>query len=257
MLFLLRRIRRKLLSNNKVTTYLLYAIGEIFLVVIGILIAVQIDDWNEEQKLKAKETTYYCKLSEDLRQDEQQLIRLIHETEERIFHSNKLLALLQKKELDTKSIANETFQSISLATFTFKPSTSSFEDIKSSGNIGLLKEEIKKNLIAYYSRIEGIVDVIDTNADYSVKLSNDKESYSKFGWQLIDRIDAAIDSSVVDKIKLKALVIADEEYRAKMTSDAIYFVSAGSRVKMLYEELIKDVSSMKEMLETECTKTPD
>ena len=47
MLFLLRNIRRKLLTNNKVTTYLLYAVGEIILVMIGILLAVQIDEWNE------------------------------------------------------------------------------------------------------------------------------------------------------------------------------------------------------------------
>ena len=51
MLFLLRNIRRKLLSSdNKVISYLLYAIGEIILVVAGILIAVAIDDWNERKK---------------------------------------------------------------------------------------------------------------------------------------------------------------------------------------------------------------
>ena len=50
MLFLLRKIRRRLMQKNKFTTYLLYAIGEIVLVVIGILIAVSINNWNEERK---------------------------------------------------------------------------------------------------------------------------------------------------------------------------------------------------------------
>jgi hypothetical protein len=45
-----RRIRQKLLSQNKFSKYLLYAIGEIILVVIGILIALQINNWNEERK---------------------------------------------------------------------------------------------------------------------------------------------------------------------------------------------------------------
>ncbi len=45
-----RKIRQKLLSENKLSTYLLYAIGEIILVVIGILIALQINNWNEEKK---------------------------------------------------------------------------------------------------------------------------------------------------------------------------------------------------------------
>ncbi|MCW5518168.1 DUF6090 family protein [Muriicola sp. Z0-33] len=50
MLKFFRRIRQQLLSENKFSKYLLYAIGEIFLVVIGILIALQINNWNENQK---------------------------------------------------------------------------------------------------------------------------------------------------------------------------------------------------------------
>ncbi|WP_298498219.1 DUF6090 family protein [uncultured Algibacter sp.] len=45
-----RKIRQKMLTENKFSKYLLYAIGEIILVVIGILIALQINNWNEEQK---------------------------------------------------------------------------------------------------------------------------------------------------------------------------------------------------------------
>lgn len=52
MLFLLRKIRRKLMDNKKITSYLLYAIGEIILVVIGILIAVSLNNWNSEKKEK-------------------------------------------------------------------------------------------------------------------------------------------------------------------------------------------------------------
>jgi len=44
-----RKIRQKLLSGNKFSAYLIYAFGEIFLVVIGILIALQINNWNNEQ----------------------------------------------------------------------------------------------------------------------------------------------------------------------------------------------------------------
>jgi hypothetical protein len=47
MITLFRKIRQKLLSQNRVTRYLVYALGEIFLVVIGILIALQVNNWNE------------------------------------------------------------------------------------------------------------------------------------------------------------------------------------------------------------------
>ena len=51
-----RKIRQKLLSENKFSKYLIYAIGEIILVVIGILIALQINNANENKKLRFKET---------------------------------------------------------------------------------------------------------------------------------------------------------------------------------------------------------
>ena len=44
--------------KNKVTTYLLYALGEIFLVVIGILIALEVNNWNESRKLKERENLF-------------------------------------------------------------------------------------------------------------------------------------------------------------------------------------------------------
>ena len=50
MLRFFRTLRQKLLSENKFSKYLLYAIGEILLVVIGILIALQVNNWNEERK---------------------------------------------------------------------------------------------------------------------------------------------------------------------------------------------------------------
>jgi len=46
-----RHIRKSLMEQNKIRTYLLYAIGEILLVVIGIPIALQVNNWNEQRKL--------------------------------------------------------------------------------------------------------------------------------------------------------------------------------------------------------------
>ena len=51
-----RRIRQKLLSESKFSKYLLYAIGEIVLVMIGILLALQVNTWNEQKKDWGKRT---------------------------------------------------------------------------------------------------------------------------------------------------------------------------------------------------------
>ena len=64
-----RKIRQKLLSENKFSKYLLYAIGEIALVVIGILIALQINNWNESRKHRFQEITILQNIKEDINLD--------------------------------------------------------------------------------------------------------------------------------------------------------------------------------------------
>src|SRR5210317_1676767 len=64
-----RKIRQNLLTENKFSKYLLYALGEIFLVVIGILIALSINNWNEGRINKIKEQEYLEGIKTDLQSD--------------------------------------------------------------------------------------------------------------------------------------------------------------------------------------------
>ncbi|MCL6257662.1 DUF6090 family protein [Aquiflexum sp. TKW24L] len=69
MISIFRKIRQKLLQQNRITQYLAYAIGEIFLVVIGILIALQINNANEAHKARQSERVVLNNLIQDLRAD--------------------------------------------------------------------------------------------------------------------------------------------------------------------------------------------
>ncbi|NRA91998.1 MAG: hypothetical protein HRU26_04830, partial [Psychroserpens sp.] len=64
-----RRIRQQLLSENKFSKYLFYAIGEIFLVVIGILIALYINNLNQKQKDRDYELTMLSQVHDELKKD--------------------------------------------------------------------------------------------------------------------------------------------------------------------------------------------
>jgi hypothetical protein len=68
MLRFFRRLRYKLLDEGNLSKYSYYAIGEIVLVVIGILIALQINNWNQENKTRAEETILRANLVESVRQ---------------------------------------------------------------------------------------------------------------------------------------------------------------------------------------------
>ncbi len=80
-----RKIRQNLLTEGKTGKYLKYAIGEIILVVIGILIALQINNWNIEKIDKKRETKYLTNIILDLKKDITQLEYLIE------FRKNKLI----------------------------------------------------------------------------------------------------------------------------------------------------------------------
>ena len=65
MLRFLSRMRRELLPENRFTRYLLYALGEIVLVVLGILIALQINNWSEQRKQDRERLEFYRALKSD------------------------------------------------------------------------------------------------------------------------------------------------------------------------------------------------
>ena len=72
-----RKIRQKLIDEKRFGKYLIYAIGEILLVVIGIIIAVSLGEWRQQVNDKNEVLTYYNNLIVDLQQDKTQLNELI------------------------------------------------------------------------------------------------------------------------------------------------------------------------------------
>jgi len=68
-----KNIRKTNLTQGKMANYLKYAIGEIILVVIGILVALQINNWNEQRKFRKAERELYERILTDLRFDENKI----------------------------------------------------------------------------------------------------------------------------------------------------------------------------------------
>ena len=75
MLRILRKSRQKMLGQKKIYNYLLYAIGEILLVVIGILLALEINNWNEEGQRRNAELIFYENIKTQISRDREQIRR--------------------------------------------------------------------------------------------------------------------------------------------------------------------------------------
>ncbi len=127
-----RKIRQNLLQEGKTTKYFKYAIGEIFLVVIGILIALQINNWNENRKIKSLETQIYKELKSDLLQTKNDIKETILQHKKVLKSSQQLIIDISNKKPYSDSIYR--YFGDSGKEFKIIPKTSAFENLK---NIGL------------------------------------------------------------------------------------------------------------------------
>ncbi len=93
-----RKIRQQLLSQNKISKYLLYAIGEIVLVVIGILIALQINNWNEKIKTQENVQAQLINVIDAIESDVKSYENLLSQEGFR-FHAVKYLLGLAEEEI--------------------------------------------------------------------------------------------------------------------------------------------------------------
>ncbi|GLU43020.1 DUF6090 family protein [Allomuricauda sp. NBRC 101325] len=149
---LFRKIRKVLLSQNRLTKYLLYAIGEIVLVVIGILLALQINTWNQEKNNKKEEQFYLRKLQTNLVQDTVHLSTRTRQLSYTLDSLNSLEAQLRDENL--KEFKNENMFYGLITLFRIQPQTSTFDNLISTGKLELISNQsIVDSLFNYYNDI--------------------------------------------------------------------------------------------------------
>ena len=130
-----RKIRRNLLSEKKTTKYFKYAIGEIILVVIGILIALQINNWNDNNKKNELEQEALYNLKVDFELNKKELENIIASTESSINKSLEILKHTGKNNSD-----NFLLDSLLLATVSgqiFNAQNGFLNDLINSGNLAI------------------------------------------------------------------------------------------------------------------------
>jgi hypothetical protein len=150
-----RKIRQNLLSEGKTGKYFKYAIGEIVLVVLGILIALSIKNWNENRKNNILKQTYINNLKIDLNTDTERLEGLIKFNDKYEKSGFYFLNYLENNlsEIDTIVLSRAIIYTAFIPNFTITSVT--YNDLIASNNINLFKDvELKRLLDNYYIRSE-------------------------------------------------------------------------------------------------------
>ena len=130
-----------MLLEGKTGRYLKYAIGEIVLVVIGILIALQINNWNENRKIENKKQVLVLNLIEDFEENKILLESAIYYSDNLIL---KMDSFFENSYSDNPKISLDSIKILSDGFFRptiFFPLTTSYDEAKANGNLTLLKNK--------------------------------------------------------------------------------------------------------------------
>ena len=134
------------MSENKTGKYFKYAIGEIVLVVIGILIALQINNWNEARKTRNKELNYLSNIKSDLQLNIAELQEYIDVRTSRIESANIIIEHFEGKPLTNLDEFNN--HAVNIYTWRkFYQNNNTFQELTNSGNLALISNDSIKNTL--------------------------------------------------------------------------------------------------------------
>ena len=144
--------RKKLAAENKVMAYLRYAVGEILLVVIGILIALQVNNWNENRKTNSAAQEALVSLRADFQDNAAQIKERISQVNRTTGYLNNLIKIIDR---DSSTINPDSLGKYVITGGSYwnvKITSSTYDALSGAGNLDLIQNKnLRKLLAEFYS----------------------------------------------------------------------------------------------------------
>ncbi len=150
MIKIFNRIRKQLLDENKTGRYLKYAIGEIVLVMIGILLALQVNTWNQNRQLQKEELKVMKSLHNEFSENLVMFDRVYK------IHLNRKKSIETIMSIEPKTVSHDSLTSLVgtvNSNYTFDPFQGIYNSIISSGKIELISNDSLKQSISRFQDI--------------------------------------------------------------------------------------------------------
>jgi hypothetical protein len=141
-----RKIRQNMLSEGKTGKYFKYAIGEIILVVIGILIAIQLNTLKNKSDKRNEEITHLDNILSDLKQDQTELIKIIERRKSKSESAKIMESFYHTKKVDNLKDYYSNWTNV-LYWEAHNPSFITFKELINSGKLSSLSNEKIKQLL--------------------------------------------------------------------------------------------------------------
>ena len=136
------------MSENEISTYLIYAIGEIVLVVVGILIALSIDNWNEQQKLYKYERKMLNEIHSSLLGDYERCQNAFSQLNTLYNANDSIIRFINTELMDVNTVVSNF--SITAGNMEIEFQTSAYESLKSKGLDILSNDSLRIDLSNLY-----------------------------------------------------------------------------------------------------------
>ena len=146
----LKKIRSEHLSNNNIVKYLKYTIGEILIVGIGILFAMQINTWSEQRHEKKTEIQQLYQIKLSLESDRESLASRIEQYKFSLKSGQALYTHLKDKKPLNDTIKQMLV--IPLQEISFSSNTAAYENLKSEGLFSISNDSLKLSIIRFYDQ---------------------------------------------------------------------------------------------------------
>ena len=153
-----RKIRLKVLSHGKVGKYLLYAVGEIALVMIGILLALQVNNWNEGKKALKRQTEYLVQIQAEMSANRSALLEEKTKLQGILGGLRNFIALKKK---DISALSEEEVSNVWASIFSnsakFRYENGVLSALISTGNIKeIVNDSIRQSLASWESKVRRV-----------------------------------------------------------------------------------------------------
>ncbi|MFY0630270.1 MAG: hypothetical protein JXR05_07800 [Flavobacteriaceae bacterium] len=188
-----RHIRRSLLEQNNMGKYFKYAIGEILLVVIGILIALSINNWNERRKTKLQATNYKKTIVSDLVQDTIAINSLIRRTKiykKNIINYFNYIDSLKPSSTNLKKLS-DSLSNVTFLYMKYYPVNNSFKQMETTGHGNLLTKEQRDFLLDLLSDQEEMNIIIDSQLQIAVRNKDKSDEFSGIPYNIYEKLNAS------------------------------------------------------------------
>ena len=175
-----RRIRYDLMEKNKTGKYLKYAIGEIILVVIGILIALSINNWNETKKQEQRAIIYANKIINDIETDLKNVDSLVVIGQRNIKEIENYFNYFENQDpVNISALIDSCSHVIKdvMRKYRYTPNNHTFKDMQASGNSTLLSEDQKQALVTLSNTQDFYLIVFEKNISSIIEFERQMKAY--------------------------------------------------------------------------------